>query len=94
MPHQFIIERDSDQCGWSIYLLGRDEPIGDIRPTPNERWHGKIDLDGRRASLTDNDAQFLVDLFQSFAAAGIPNQSELNAMSLYAARAWIAKLGS
>ena len=92
MKHQLHIERDREDGGWSVYLRGRDAAIGHIRPTPNGRWAGMIVLDGQRDMPTEDDPEVIVERFQSFAAFGIPSQSELMAETQAKARARVAKL--
>lgn len=63
---------------WKIYLLGRVEPIGDIRPTlGTARWFGRLSLDGRKATFIGDNPQSIVDKFESWVAAGTPPDTEL-----------------
>jgi hypothetical protein len=94
VKHQLRFELDREDGGWSVYLLGRDDAIGHIRPTPNGRWTGDMLLDGQRDTPTDDDPQAIVDRFRSFAAVGVPSQSELQAENLAKARTWVANLAA
>jgi hypothetical protein len=75
MLHQLRFEYEDGQ--WRIYLLGRDKPIGDIRPTLGQSWFGQMSLDGRTATFVAAVAQDVVDRFDSWVAAGLPPDPEL-----------------
>jgi hypothetical protein len=92
MQHQLKFERDREDGGWSIYLLGRDDAIGHIRQAPNGRWSGTMVLDGQCGRFTYNDQQTVVDQFEYWAAVGIPSTSDMQTQSLAESRAWIANL--
>jgi hypothetical protein len=92
MQHQLKFERDRDDGGWSIYLLGRDDAIGHIRQASNGRWSGTMVLDGQHGRFIYDDQQTVVDQFEYWAAVGIPSTSEMQAQSLAQARAWVANL--
>jgi hypothetical protein len=75
MLHQLRFEYEDGQ--WRIYLLGRDKPIGDIRPALGRSWFGQMSLDGRTATFVGADPQDIVDRFDSWVAAGMPPDPEL-----------------
>ena len=74
--HQLRFECDQEDGGWSIYLVGRDDPIGEITRAPGGGWRGLMQLEGQTAHLTRDDLQSLIGLFEAFAADGIPIQAE------------------
>jgi hypothetical protein len=94
MPHQLDYKNDREGGGLTILLVNRKEPleVGHIRQTPNGRWHGEIKLDGRIVSRTRDTQQALANLFDEYAAHGIPDQSELQEQGLKESRAWIANI--
>jgi hypothetical protein len=75
MLHQLRFEYEDGQ--WRIYLLGRDKPIGDIRPTLGRSWFGQMSLDGRTATVVAAAPQDVVDRFDGWVAAGMPPDPEL-----------------
>jgi len=62
---------------WSIYLHGRDKPIGDIVPLPEGGWFGQMSLDGYNVSERGANPQIIVDAFEAWVAAGMPSNSSL-----------------
>ena len=75
MLHQLTFEYEEGQ--WRIYLLGRDKPIGDIRPTLGRSWFGQMTLEGRTPTFVAAAPQDVVDRFDSWVAAGMPPDPEL-----------------
>ena len=75
MLHQLRFEYEEGQ--WRIYLLGRDKPIGDIRPTLGRSWFGQMTLEGRTPTFVAAAPQDVVDRFDSWVAAGMPPDPEL-----------------
>src|SRR5215472_17535503 len=57
--------------------LGRDKPIGDIRPTLGRSWCGRMSLDGRTATFVAAAPQDVVDRFDGWVAAGSPPDPQL-----------------
>jgi len=62
---------------WSVYLHGRDKPIGDIVPFPEGGWFGQMSLDGYNVSERGANPQIIVDAFEAWVAAGMPSNSSL-----------------
>jgi hypothetical protein len=72
--HVLRFEGDSDRL--AIILIGREQPIGYIRPL-NGQWFGEMTLDGYKVGYTANDANEIAGEFQAWVASGLPPSPKL-----------------